>query len=368
MKPLETFVGSPLAGAIGWAMLHSLWQGAAIAAILALLLFLTGSPRARYIAASAAMLAMVAAFIVTLFRLMPDAPGNFTRFHTAIRLIPAPDLASSSDLARIWIPNFAVIAPWLAPFWLVGVCLLYMQRIINSFSVERLSRRGVCCPPDRWQRELARLGARLRVSRAVRLLESCLADVPMVVGHFRPVILMPVGLLAGLPADQTEMILLHELAHIRRCDYLVNVFQRAAEGLLFYHPAIWWVSKVMRIERENCCDDAVVSIGRKSREYALALAAIERNRIPGREAVVAATGGSLVKRIHRLLYPKAPGGARAPLFVIAILAVSVVICTAHGNRVLSITISMPPSRLPRPRNPLLLRRLLPKDLLQIKPG
>jgi GWxTD domain-containing protein len=139
---------------------------------------------------------------------------------------------------------------------------------------------------------------------------------------------MPIGLLAGLPADQVEAILLHELAHIRRWDYLVNVFQRFAEGLLFYHPAVWWISRVIRAERENCCDDAAVAVSGDARGYAVALAALEENRWPGREPAVAATGGSLVKRIRRLLYPKAPNGAWTPLFAAAILIATAALALA----------------------------------------
>ena len=94
----------------------------------------------------------------------------------------------------------------------------------------------------------------------VLLLESALANVPVVFGHFRPVILVPAGLLAGLPPEQIQAILLHELAHIRRCDYAVNFLQRLVEGLFFYHPATWWIARVIRAERENCCDDAAVAI------------------------------------------------------------------------------------------------------------
>ena len=113
--------------------------------------------------------------------------------------------------------------------------------------------------PVFWQERLDRLARALRLSRPVALLESCLAEVPVVIGYVRPVILMPVGLLAGLPAGQVESILLHELAHIRRHDYLVNLLQTSVEGLLFYHPAVWWISGVIRAERENCCDDLVVA-------------------------------------------------------------------------------------------------------------
>ena len=145
----------------------------------------------------------------------------------------------------------------------------------------------------------------------------------MVLGHFRPFILMPIGLLAALPAEQIEAILLHELAHIRRYDYLVNALQRSAEGLLFYHPAVWWISWVIRTEREHCCDDVVVAMSGNAHEYAIALAALEQNRWSGRDPAVAATGGSLVKRIRRLLYPQGPNGAWTPL-----LATVIVIATA----------------------------------------
>src|SRR5258708_27188953 len=120
---------------------------------------------------------------------------------------------------------------------------------------------------------------------------------------------MPSGLLAGWPPGRIEAILLHELANIRRYDYLVNVLQRSVEGLLFYHPAVWRISRVIRTERENCCDDVVVAMSGNAHEYAVALAALEQNRWSGREPAVAATGGSLVKRIHRLLYPIVPSVA-----------------------------------------------------------
>src|SRR6185312_2408588 len=138
---------------------------------------------------------------------------------------------------------------------------------------------------------------RLQVSRPVLLLESCLAEVPVAVGHLRPLILMPVGLLMGLPVAQVEAILLHELAHILRYDYVVNLMQVFVEGLLFYHPAVWWISGVMRAERENCCDDLVVAVTGGALEYATALAALETRRIP--RELLAATGGSLMNRIQR---------------------------------------------------------------------
>lgn len=130
---------------------------------------------------------------------------------------------------------------------------------------------------------------------------------------------MPVGMFAGLSTTQIESILLHELAHIRRHDYLINTVQRYAEALLFYHPAVWWISAVIRREREHCCDDLAVSISGDPHEYAHALAALEQNRLS--PAAVAATGANLVKRIHRLLYPKTRGGW-APFLAVMILVLT----------------------------------------------
>jgi GWxTD domain-containing protein len=159
----------------------------------------------------------------------------------------------------------------------------------------------------------------------VRLLESGLAEVPSVIGHFRPLILMPIGVLAGLLPTQIESILLHELAHIQRHDYLINTLQRYVEGLLFYHPAVWWISAVIRTEREHCCDDLAVSISGDPHEYAIALAALEQNHFP--TAALAATGGNLVKRIHRLLYPKTRG-AWAPFLAVMILVLTGTVAVA----------------------------------------
>jgi GWxTD domain-containing protein len=149
--------------------------------------------------------------------------------------------------------------------------------------------------------------------------ESWLAEAPTVIGHVRPLILMPVGMLAGLSPTQIESILLHELAHIQRHDYLMNTLQRYVEGLLFYHPAVWWISAIIRREREHCCDDLALSISGEPHEYARALAALEQNRFS--PAAVAATGGSLVKRIYRLLYPRT-SHAWAPFLAVMILVLT----------------------------------------------
>lgn len=317
MNHLERFVASPFAAAIGWTLLHSLWQGSLLAALLVAVLFATRSPRIRYAAASVTMLLMLGGFTFTLIHFIPRGTHGFETFKPPS--VPAWNPPAARGATDFWNPGLAAIAPWLAPLWIAGVLILYLRSLASCLSVQRLRRCGVCSAHNRWQSELARLSSRLRISRPVLLLESSLADVPMVLGHFKPLILIPVGLLAGLSPAQVEAILLHELAHIRRHDYLINVFERLAEGLFFYHPAVWWISHIMRTERECCCDDLVVSVTGNPHEYARTLAALEQFRLPGHEPAMALTGGRLMNRIRRLLYPQISNASSTPWFAAAIL-------------------------------------------------
>ena len=326
MRFLESWVTTPLAQALGWTLLHSLWEGAIISAVLGTALWATRSARARYAAACVAMLVMLGGFGLTLVNVLPERAHGLPGVRTTA-LLPwnaSPDLGAAAPSGS----RLAVVVPWLAPFWIAGVWIFALAQVAGGIWVARLRRRGVCCAPERWQKELERLSTRLRVSKPVQVLESCFAEVPMVVGHIRPVVLMPFGLLAGLPPGQIEAILLHELAHIRRYDYMVNAMQRAAECLLFYHPAAWWVSRVIRAERENCCDDMVVATNGGAQQYAVALATLAQLRWSGGTPPIAATGGSLVKRIRRLLYPKTAIGVWTPLFAAAILIITAAVTLA----------------------------------------
>lgn len=306
MRVLDLLVRTQLSEAMGWTLIHFLWEGALIAAVLAMVLTLFRSPRIRYAAGCGALLAMLASFVITLAHFLPQH-GNGTGTLRHIVLPPWDSWPRVIEGGGRF-PAFGVVIPWLAPVWIGGVCAFYLRYAIAWLSLYRLRRLGVCMAPDGWQRSLTRLANELKVSRPVLLVESLLADTPVVLGIFRPVIMTPLGFLAGLPPEHVEAILLHELAHIRRLDYLMNVCQRIVEGLLFYHPAVWWISQLMRAERENCCDDIVVKLRGDAQAYAAALTALEQNRLDQypaiREPVLAATGGNLMKRIKRLLCPR----------------------------------------------------------------
>src|SRR6185312_16037471 len=162
-------------------------------------------------------------------------------------------------------------APWIVGAWAVGAALLAVWRLGGWVYLHRLTRCASVAP-DALQAALDRLHDRLGLRCAVRLRESAAVSVPAVVGWVRPAILLPVGLLGGIAPEQLELILAHELAHIRRRDFLANLLQTAIETALFYHPAVWWVSRTVRVEREACCDDLVVAATGEPLPYARALA------------------------------------------------------------------------------------------------
>jgi GWxTD domain-containing protein len=325
MTHLEIWVATPAAKALGWTLFYSLFEGAAAALLLAVVLWIARSSRARYAAACVTMLAMLLGFGAA-FGIALREQRIEGALRGALRVPPPPDaLAGSMRGVQPGRSAAAEILPWLAPFWIAGVLLFHLRSVAGWMATQRLCRTGVCSAPDPWRERLERLRERLRLARPVVLLESGLAGVPVAIGYLRPVILMPAGLLTGLPAGQVEAILLHELAHIRRCDYVINLLQAFVEGLLFYHPATWWISGVIRAEREHCCDDLVVATLGDAHEYASALAALEANRAAPAMAT-AATSGSLLRRIRRLIGPaERPGAGAAPVVAAVLLTLTAVL-------------------------------------------
>jgi beta-lactamase regulating signal transducer with metallopeptidase domain len=319
---------------LGWTLLHFLWQGAAITILFIAARTLFGrrlSAPARYALACLALAAMAAAPVLT-FSL-----GNGLNPASAARTLTDAILAvsASSGVLPVWTiqaPGFwQAILPWIVVSWLAGAGA-FSVRLAGGWVVTlRMRAADVIRPaPAEWQRTLDRLIARIGVSRRVRLAVSSMATTPIVTGWIRPVILTPLGMLAGLPADRVEALLAHELAHIRRHDYLVNLLQSVAEVVLFYHPAVWWLSNVIRAERELCCDDLAVRVTGDAFTYALALAELETCRPERFRTVVAANGGSLADRIRRLLDP-APRASYAPSGPAVALALMVFLGAGIGG-------------------------------------
>jgi beta-lactamase regulating signal transducer with metallopeptidase domain len=191
------------------------------------------------------------------FRVLSVAPASAPSSSGVISLVA--QVATDAATTRSSVPavvsldrRIESLLPGLVALWGAGVLLLCLRSVGGMALVRRLGRSGLSAAPAALEATLARLANTLGLRASVRLYESALVGVPTVVGWLRPVILLPASTLTGLTAQQLELILAHELAHIRRHDYLVNLVQSAAETLLFYHPAVWWVSKRMRVEREHC--------------------------------------------------------------------------------------------------------------------
>jgi uncharacterized protein (TIGR03435 family) len=320
---------------LGATLLHFLWQGVLIAAVYAAARRYAARPEVRYWLACAALAAMAASPVATWSALRPVSPDRIAMapsFHAPPAA--APGAGFRSDLPRLFAASYERIPSawlsWVASAWMAGVVVFWVRLLGGWIIAERLRHRQVRPAPRHWQQTFDRLRAQVRVSRPVRLLVSGLVQAPAVVGLLRPVVLVPLGALAGLPAEQLEALLLHELAHIRRYDYLVNALQSIIEALLFYHPAVWWVSGHMRSEREMCCDNAAVAITGDALGFARALAQIGAAEHAHHQTAMAATGGSVVNRVARLLGVPRPASrthsfaavaAAAALVVIAAMAV-----------------------------------------------
>ncbi len=306
-------MNSAIVKALGIALFHFLWQGLLIALALAAC---PAKPKTRYRLACVALLAMPLAFFTTLFLAMPEFPArNPAAALAAFRPLPPGDF--QTPLTASLLDRIEDSMRWLVPFWCAGIVLFWLRGLTGWVDTLRLRRVGSAPAPEFWQSRAAQLARGLGIRNWVRLFESPHVDVPVVAGFLRPVILLPAGLLTGLPAAQLEYLLLHELAHIRRFDYAVNLVQTAVEGLLFYHPAVWWVSGVLREEREHCCDDVVLSAGADPLAYAQTLHALEVARP---RLVLAASGGSLKARISRILGRSGSRRTVAPLLSTALLA------------------------------------------------
>jgi beta-lactamase regulating signal transducer with metallopeptidase domain/thiol-disulfide isomerase/thioredoxin/uncharacterized GH25 family protein len=201
--------------------------------------------------------------------------------------------------AQQWRERLSAWLPWTVLAWSAGVVALSIWNLGGLFAVRRLKLTGTNPAPRTVQQAAVRIAQKLGLTRGVRLLQSALADSPVVIGAFKPVILLPASLITEIPAEQLESLLAHELAHVLRHDYLVNLIQSAIETLLFYHPAVWWISAQVRAERENCCDDLAIAVASDRAVYVRALASVAGAR-PSR-VVPAASGGRLIVRLQRIL-------------------------------------------------------------------
>jgi bla regulator protein BlaR1 len=291
-----------LIDSVGWTLLHFVWQGAllGIATALALALLRKARPEHRYNVACAALLACV---------LWPAAElclrlqgGNMItaqmRFADAL-LVNAAGVGAGGLLA--WLQAQLL---WIVGIWALCAVLLTVRMALGLLWIRRTERTQGS--HAQLQATLSRMAVSFGVTRMVRLRVVEHLASPLTAGWWRPLVLVPAALVSGMPPELLEALLAHEMAHVRRLDYLVNLGQNVVEILLFYHPAVWWMSGRIRAERELIADDLAARHMAEPRTLARALSELERMQFSGAQLALAANGGDLLARVKRLVRPESP--------------------------------------------------------------
>jgi TonB family protein len=348
MTHLHSLAGHWAVHSLGWTLLHFCWQGTVLALLLwcVLRLMQGSSANARYAATCIALALLVLAPLATFANLaLADYRFAHSGFvpDSATLLLDATDGAGPAWSAARLAAALDPLVPGLLLLWMAGATL-FTVRLGAGFHVARSLRSTAvsACPAD-LERRFRNLKSRIGVSKPVALLASSLVQVPTVIGWLRPVVLIPLGCFTGLGELQIDAILSHELAHIRRHDYLVSVVQSVVEAVLFYHPAVWWISMQLRRERECCCDDLAVTIGGNALDYARALSTLELSRTTYPQAVLGANGGVLTMRIKRLLY-RQESSAASQAAALVMLAGFTVLAVALANTAKAEAVLTPAAR------------------------
>lgn len=323
-----------LVEALGWTLLHSLWQLALVGAIAGLLLAGAGPgrPRMQYALALLAMLACLILPALTLGHALAQAPS--LPLPAPVEAAALPQLAPAGPIPE-WPQRLQTTLtlrlPWIVAVWSLGVLGMGLRLGAGWFTVARWRRQAIPVPAA-WEARFRVLNQRLRTRGPVLLRASLQVTTPLVLGLWHPVVLVPAALLTQLSESYLEALLAHELAHVQRWDPWFNLFQNVVEVLCFHHPVVWWLSRKVRILREQLCDDLAAQAIGDRRRLALALNALDDLRPPATHLALAAKGGSLYHRIHHLITPtpspRRPWGPGALLGLI--LALPLAALTLHA--------------------------------------
>jgi len=319
---------------LAWSLLHFLWQGAAIAAVAAAFMAVLRKPASRYLIGITALALMLGSFVVTFAAISEPAA---TVAEVAAIGVPAAaptslNGASQHSVNELMEEQAAISSAsdfaWIARGWLLGVFVFALRIAFGLAVLEQLRRRNLIALPEALVIRFRILQHRLGIRRVIQYCECHSLNVPAVIGLFHPVVLLPVRALTGLTPEQLEAVIAHELAHVKRFDVAVNFFQVIAETLFFFHPAVWWLNKRIRADREDCCDDVAIAECGGTVGYARALATMETWRdVP--DFAMAVTGSPVATRVARLLgISQQQNGARTAGIVTASLALATALIAA----------------------------------------
>lgn len=346
-----------LINALGWTLLHSLWQSSLIALFLYLVLVFSNklSPNIKYILGVTALLftgiLSGTTFLDLFFHHQPELKSlkdeiylgsgfSSAPFQTTYEKAAVPEASTQGwqfsaliDYAKLYLNTHL---HWVVVGWVLGVLLFSLKLAGSLIYLQSLKQRWVAPLAEEWQKKVHWMTKRLRLQQKIKVLLSHMAKAPMMLGHLKPVILIPASMISKLPEDQLEAIIAHEIAHVYRKDYLINVLQSLFEIIFFFHPAIWWINNVIRNEREKCCDDLAIGLCGNSLTYAKALASVEEAKLQHSSMALAINGGrsSLLQRIERILEPGKNGGNPMARFVSVSLIVAILLLlSASGESI-----------------------------------
>lgn len=348
MNELLIFLNHPVALKWGWVLLHFLWQGLLVSLVAWGLLAATAgkSARLRYLLATGCLFLTLLCPLAAWFSLeqpsatvevsrenvdsVPPAPSTVSQNVTdpspiatepdwessvadSFRDVPktpanSPPVADSENPSEaFWKTRLESSLPWIVSAWLLGVLILSMRLAGGWFVARKCVSQGVPLREE-WALRVPELIARLNLSRCIRWVESSRVRVPQVMGWFKPVVLVPSSMFTTLSPAEIECLLLHELVHIRRYDFVVNLMQCVIETVFFYHPGVRWLSRRIRLERELACDEAVVSLTEDKLTFSRALLSLaDLAQLP--QPTLAATEGDLTARIRAVLGLQRSGSA-----------------------------------------------------------
>jgi len=302
LLPVQAFA------ALGYMLLHSIWQISLLALLAAagMRLLRYSTAQRRYQVLQLCLHLMLLSAVGTLFYYLRQEQtlGKAMQQTNTFISVPTDSSLPASPAAWTYLEGYVQqVLPLLARGWLLGVSLLLLRLLYNLHNAQRLRYRGLETPAKHYVQLTDRLARAMGISRRVHTYISSRISMPMTIGWLSPIILLPVGAYIQLSQKEMEAVLVHELAHIKRYDYLINLLQAFVEVLFFYHPALWWLSQRIRTEREHCCDDRVLAWYPDRMLYAKALLRLQE--IGGRSPVlalsVAANRHQLLLRIQRIL-------------------------------------------------------------------
>jgi bla regulator protein blaR1 len=295
-----------------WMLIHSLWQGFLLAVVAGIIMVFTRQSNAtiRYNLLVISLFAFLVCIISTgvyVFTHTENINAQiFLQLFDKQKDMNFPNAQNQNGFLLEIIDFLNLNAGIIVNIWLFFILFSGLLSIRDISSIIQIRHKKIASVEDFWEQRTRELSIKIQISKPVQFLQSGIAQVPMVVGHFKPVILFPMGLISAISPEEIEAILIHELAHIKRNDYLVNIFQRVLEVIFFFNPCIWWVSSLIKIERENCCDDFAISLTNNKRTYIQALVSFQEFHL---QKPVLAMGfinpkNRLLKRVLRIVENK----------------------------------------------------------------